>query len=617
MAQPPLPYRACEPAIAILPDEIIHHIIARCIDDPKDLASCLLAWRRFHVLNDADIVARRCRYATLLSLCAVGDIDGLRYAASRSDVFGPVAGFRWDACLYAASIRDHVDVLDHLKGRIIEVAAGLPPAPDLDPEPPIHLHANELRAMRMSVCSRAVDAPTWPPSPALWLALPVGAAHHGCERALGWLCAEGNRPTHAPTLRCVLSAHEMTLRGGSLGRGDALLWLRMRIDSEVLLAIRRVAHTMDGAAMRAIAECVSTASGLDIVGLLRQSVESIGDDAGETLWGSQMLDDYLGRPKETDLASDRLAHEAVADPANAPVDAVNAAWAAVARGGLAALRAQYGDDAVAATLNRHPIYPAQVLSLFVAMAEPYTGSSTVDFAKIDLPWPSLCDDVMWLHRRASYNRERDPVFYPMIDSVIVPALHVMMALVGRRDLMDELGDEAASASDEPPLSGRALLSTIGRMYPCVAVAAICRGDLDTARWACARMGSGGARAAWSAWRDGHSDAVRFLYAHGCDRAPTRARDTYTKSPLYASLCARDTEAVDALLDPTAADDAHRDAVDRAIAAAVAWAAEEALVDGNLRVIIWLHRRYSGIVDEVLAEARATRTPSLIPVASKS
>ncbi|AGO83311.1 hypothetical protein pdul_cds_1037 [Pandoravirus dulcis] len=618
MADPSPSSYAHDPAIDVLPDEILHLIVAVYVDDPKDLGACLLAWRRFHVLTDADLVAQRCRFSTLLSLCAAGDLGGLHYAAVRPDVFGPVPGFRWDACLYAATVGDHVDVLDHLKSRIIKVAATLPPARDLDPEPATGLHVGELRAIRLAAQNPTVDPPTWPPSPASWLALAVAAAHRGCERALAWLCAEDNRPAQAPTPQCVLSAHETTRFGYKLS-GDGLLWLRMRLDGGVLSMIKRAARTMDEAAMRAVAERVSAASGLDVVGLFQRSVENITDDAGEAVSVFQTLDRLLGRPKEMDPMADQLVHEAMADPSSASADAVNAAWAIVARGGLTALRAQYGDEAVAVTLNRHPFYPAQILGLFAVMVAPYADSPLVDFADTDLPWPSLCDDAMWLFREyAAPSVDRDPI----VDSVVVPMLCVMMALAGRRDLMDGLGSGAGSASDEPSAAGRSMLSNIGHIYTCVAVAAVNRGDLTTARWACARMDSTRALTPWTAWCAGRAEAARFLYAHGCDRAPSvaeveRYRDACAESPLYVSMCARDTEAVDALLDPTAADDSYREAVDRAISAAVTRAVDEALAAGNLRVVMWLHRRYPDLVNMALAEARATRTPLLVPIHARA
>ncbi|BCU03100.1 hypothetical protein [Pandoravirus japonicus] len=606
------------PPIDILPDEILHLIVAKYVDDPKDLGACLLAWRRFHVLTNFDLVAYRCRFSTLLSLCAAGDLDGLHYAAGRPEIFGPVPGFRWDACLYAAAVGDHVGVLDHLKVCINKVAATLPPARDLDPEPATGLHASELTAIHLAAQNPTADPPTWPPSPTSWLALAVSAAHRGCERALAWLCAEGNRPAHAPTLQCVLSAHESTRLAYSPS-GDRLLWLRMRLDGGVLLMIERAARTMDEAAMRAVAERVSAASGLDVIGLFQRSVENIAQGAGEAVPTLQTLDGLLGRPKETDPAIDQLAHEAMCDPSSASAGAVGAAWAVVARGGLAALRAQYGDEAVATTLNRHPLYHVQILGLFAVMVAPYADSPPVDLAHTDLPWPSLCDDAMWLFREyAVPSAGRDPI----VDLGVVPMLCLMAALAGRRDLLDEFGGGAGSAGDEPPAAGYMSLPAVEGMYPWVAVAAVNRGDLSMARWACARMGSGRAFGAWVAWRDGYAEGARFLYAHGCDRAPsadeaTRYRDGCAESPLYVSLCARDTDAVDALLDPTAAADSYREAVDRAISTAVTRAVGEALATGNLRVVMWLHRRYPDLVNVALAEARATRTPSLVPIRAKA
>ncbi|QBZ81753.1 hypothetical protein pclt_cds_1172 [Pandoravirus celtis] len=490
-----------DPPIDVLPDDILYLIVSTHVHDPKDLGACLLAWRRFHVLTPADLTIHRCRFATLLSLCAAGDLDGLQYAALRPEVFGPIAGFRWDACLYAAAIRDHVDVLNHLKARMVEVASTLPPAPDLDPEPPVHTTLDELWAIRLALENGAIDSPTWPPSPAPWLALAVAAAHHGCERALAWLCDDDNRPTRAPTTECVLSAHAM-VRGTSLNRTDELIWPRMRLESEVLLAIMCTAHTMDEVAMRAVAERVSAASGFDIVGLLRQSIESMDDDTGGAVSALQLLEKQLGRPKEADPASDQLAHKAMADPLTASADGVNATWALVARGGLTGLRAQYGDEAVVATLDRSPFYPLQVLAISMVIIASYVGPPPAGAMKISRPWPSMCDDVMWLHTRATPDTDEDSMATSMFHSTVVPFLRVTMALAGRRDLMNELGAETESVDDGAASSVHGLSRFLGLMYPHVAVAAVGRGDLDTARgrahaWARAThtpRGAPGARA---------------------------------------------------------------------------------------------------------------------------
>ncbi|QBZ81751.1 hypothetical protein pclt_cds_1170 [Pandoravirus celtis] len=213
--------------------------------------------------------------------------------------------------------------------------------------------------------------------------------------------------------------------------------------------------------------------------------------------------------------------------------------AIVRRGGLTALRERHGDEAVAAALNRVPDYYLRVINTLGVIVALCTDGPLDDMLAADLPWPSLYDDVMWLHMHAATAAMHNSA----IDSVIVPMLRVIMAFAGRRDLMAQLGDETED-TDGSAYQTKVSATSVGRMYPYAVIAALGRGDLDTAQWACARMGTGDARAAWSAWREGNADAARFLYAHGCDRAPKsdRSHDVCVGSPLYVSLCARDVEA---------------------------------------------------------------------------
>ncbi|QBZ81750.1 hypothetical protein pclt_cds_1169 [Pandoravirus celtis] len=108
----------------------------------------------------------------------------------------------------------------------------------------------------------------------------------------------------------------------------------------------------------------------------------------------------------------------------------------------------------------------------------------------------------------------------------------------------------------------------------------------------------------------HGGATDEAQTHDLKRtisatADCRSRqDECKRSPLYAALCLHDTTAATALLDAT---------IDKAVSSVVAQAADEALAEGNVRVVMWLHRRHKDIVDGVLAEARATRTPMLVPV----
>jgi len=74
-------------SIGDLPDDVLLYLADRFLDD-RSLGMCLLAWRRFHVFDDPLVYRRKYHFATLLSLCAAGDEEGLDYALRHPDVFG-------------------------------------------------------------------------------------------------------------------------------------------------------------------------------------------------------------------------------------------------------------------------------------------------------------------------------------------------------------------------------------------------------------------------------------------------------------------------------------------------------------------------------------------------
>lgn len=549
------------PPIDVLPDDILYLIVSNHVRDPKDLGACLLAWRRFHMLVPADLTIRRCRFATLLSLCAAGDLDGLQYAASRPEVFGPVAGFRWDACLYVAVVGDRVDILDHIKGRIVAMASS---EKSTMPDGQEATLLDKLGCIHSVSQNPTAGAPTWPLMPAPWLALAVAAARCGMDGSLTWLCAEGNRPSRVISVEAIASARKMF--GKTARQGAWLLWPRLRLDIGVALKSMWAAQNMTVDEMRAVAERISVASGLDIVGLFQRSIAlGGGADDSRVPWAAASAPPDIGRCGEQKASDDAVAREAMADPSSASDDALEAIWRVALHGGLPGLRAQHGDDAVAAALKRCADYPAMFAKFAFQWLESMSSDCpSLDSLSINLPWPSARDDIVWLYR---HGKSHEASSNATIFASIAPTLAIVMALAGRRDLMAELGDDPQSADRVAPASEPASgdpLTEEESLYLPVAATAYARGDMDIARWACVRMGPDDPRWAWKAWREGHADVARFLYAHGCARAPlTTGKDDMlpseepSKSPLYASLCSRDAEAVALLLDPTAADDSCR------------------------------------------------------------
>lgn len=584
------------PAIDVLPDEILDHIVAEHVLDPKDLGACLLAWRRFHVvLGSTRLVARRCRCANLLSLCAAGDVEGLRYAVARPKVFGPTSASGWHACLYAAVAAGHVDVLDLIKASLLDATTALPAAPDGQEEGAPWDYDPQVEALaRLSAAaSPPVAAPLWPPPSTLWLVL-AGAAARLCRvRALSWLCAEDNRPTTRAITPIDVHSMVGVVQARTPEYAAECLWRYLRMDLGVFMKHAWAVRGMTPAAVWAVVERVAQASSACVAAQLDAL---FGVNLDPTLYpeaisalfpsGTYAADAEDKEQEEEDKAHDeRLAHEAAADPASASLEGVGAAWNVTLRGGLAGLRERHGDDAVAETLRQRD----QFFRVLGVVASLPSG----------LPWPAACDDLAWLCEHTAVSDPRH-----VFSHLCVSALLATLALLGRADLMAALGDDPRATDGRPPAVGP---PQVGLIYPKAAVAAFGRGDLDVARWACARMRFGGSAAAWDAWRVGDAETARLLYAHGCHRTPSlvaHARGVPSTEParshLYESLRARDAEAIALLLDPTAASVSYREAVDRAIADAVTLAAAEALVDGNARVVTWLWRRYKGLVDAVCA-----------------
>ncbi|BCU03099.1 hypothetical protein [Pandoravirus japonicus] len=588
------------PTLDVLPDEVIDYIVVEHVVDPKDLGACLLAWRRFHVvLGSARLVARRCRYATLLSLCAAGDVEGLRYALARPEVFGSTSASGWQACLYAAVAAGHIDVLDLIKASLLGATTALPAAPvgqkeEEEGEGPWDYEPQaEALARLCAAAGPPAIAPLWPPPSAPWLVLAAAAARLCRDRVLSWLCAEDNRPTTRAITPVDVHSMVSVVQARAPEEAAECLWRRLRMDLGVFMKHAWAVRGMALAAVRAVVERVSEASSpcvaVQLDALSRVNLyPALYPEAISTLFPTApyAADPEDKEQEEQDKANDeRLAHEATADPAGASREGVSATWNVTLRGGLAGLRQRHGDDAVAKTL-RHRDEFFSVLSVVASLPS-------------GLPWPAACDDLAWLCEHIGMF-DSSHVF----SHLCVSALMATLALLGRGDLMAALGDDPRAADGRCPAVGP---PQVGLIYPKAAVAAFGRGDLDVARWACARMQFGGSAEAWEAWRAGDAETARLLYAHGCHRTPSlvgHMRGVPSTEParshLYESLCARDTKAVALLLDPTAASASYREAVDRAVADAVALAAAEALIDDNTRVVVWLWRRYGDLVDAVCA-----------------
>lgn len=102
--------REQQPLINILPNDVLAYLIDAYIDD-QSLGACLLAWRRFHVLDRRALFRRKYRWATLFSLCAAGDWDGLAYALERPRTFGALDAPAWSSCMFASKGAAHARMI--------------------------------------------------------------------------------------------------------------------------------------------------------------------------------------------------------------------------------------------------------------------------------------------------------------------------------------------------------------------------------------------------------------------------------------------------------------------------------------------------------------------------
>ncbi|QBZ81527.1 hypothetical protein pclt_cds_941 [Pandoravirus celtis] len=140
--------------IDILPDDILVYLVGTYLDD-RSLGACLLAWRRFHVLDRHALYRRKYRWATLACLCVAGDRDGLDYALDRPDVFGTLDTYTWLNCIIAAGSAGHIHTIERM--------ATMPGMP-------------------------------WPLHFNMWVELLFDLARCDHSDGLAWLCRADNRP---------------------------------------------------------------------------------------------------------------------------------------------------------------------------------------------------------------------------------------------------------------------------------------------------------------------------------------------------------------------------------------------------------------------------------------
>lgn len=143
-------------SIGVLPDDILYYIVDAYLDD-RSLGACLLAWRRFHVLDVAHLYHRKYRLATPLALCAAGDMAGFDYVSRRPDLFGRMPSLAERVC--AAQTGGHARMTMRLMR---------------DMEPVERLGVRQWSFLALAAALRGPD-----------------------DRDLAWLCHRDNHP-HGP-----------------------------------------------------------------------------------------------------------------------------------------------------------------------------------------------------------------------------------------------------------------------------------------------------------------------------------------------------------------------------------------------------------------------------------
>lgn len=99
--------------IDLVPDDVLTYLVD-CFLDDRSLGACLLAWRRFHAVDDRALLRRKYRLATVLSLCVADDDEGLEYALERPEVFGALTSRRLATAYKAAAARGHGRIMRRL-----------------------------------------------------------------------------------------------------------------------------------------------------------------------------------------------------------------------------------------------------------------------------------------------------------------------------------------------------------------------------------------------------------------------------------------------------------------------------------------------------------------------
>ena len=537
-------------AIDRLPDEILWSILAHHVGD-RTLGACLLAWRRFHVLGVGDMQKRKYRCATVMSVCAAGDADGLRFVLDRAGDYMPLGRFRWDSCLFAAAVAGSVATLATIK---------------------------------QAIRARTTEG-RWPVGSVLWWSLAFGAAERGHDDVLAWLCLSDNATSTQPILSAEEEqrlTHVFSALCAELGTSAADCSCDTSdpespifvapFDIAVVSQVKASVRDLTPDRISSLCDRISRESGLDA----RAALD--GPFFATAKVGATCADDAPdnGEPLDDTTFDERLRQEIEADDDRRG----HMVWRAVERGHLRDMEARFGKDALVRRMCRMPVMPAV-----------WTATDSGHY-----------DDAVWIYRALCQRNGR-------ADEWALSALAFALARANRTDLLEEIERCPYDVPIEP--DGIASEATL---WMRIAEGAAEGGHiriLESIRDHPIDEEDGGPVGA--AIENKHLDAAAWLCAHGYNRVRAldrRHREVQrsAQSFLYLAIRERRFDAVHVLLDPTAAGGTPRERIDRCIADAIAATVHDALASGDLTTVTWLRERCENEVDETVARLRVDRWP---------
>lgn len=211
------------------------------------------------------------------------------------------------------------------------------------------------------------------------------------------------------------------------------------------------------------------------------------------------------------------------------------------------------------------------------------------------------DDAVWFCQRIASRHDANPFYESLMCTLVADC-----ASAGRVDLLTSLGYDidkggvwALSTKDAPSrhrLIWRRIIK--GAVRGC---------RLDIVRRCVKHVDCFQARAVGIAIERGHLDIAHLLCVHACTRSDTDiwyAPSQRSVSALYWALAQRRWDAVEILVGDEVKNSTPQSLVLSEVKRMVRVAVRDALVDGAIAIVRWLHRHYPSDVESVLRRERA-------------